>query len=75
MRKPYTTKLPANGCVLGTVLWIDHDDPKWAPGYTEVVTSYRQRWGRKGFRGTYVNGRLHLPGSQLEMVIGAGTKR
>lgn len=69
--KPYTTKLPASGCLPGTVIWFgDGDD-----GFSQPVLSYRQWWGVNGYRGTWINGRLYVGRTNLQVVVGAGTRR
>lgn len=99
--KPYTSKLPASSCILGTVIWIEGHhgngqpcrtnhpgvpgtpldyppDPNAiciAAGWMEIVRSYRQSWVHRRFHGTWINRKLYMPGSQLEVVVGAGVSK
>ncbi len=43
-------------------------------GWIEIVYSYRQLWVYRKCRGTWVNGKLYMPGSQLQVVVGASLR-
>jgi hypothetical protein len=84
MTKPYTTTLNVSSCYTGTMLWFDHEGkicvalhPGYAcddKGWVEQVLDHRQWWGWNGYRGTWINGRLYIGNTKLQVVIGAGVR-